>query len=43
MLKILTTLITRIYMLSRLQVEPLLGVAICFLVRGGASGKEKKY
>jgi len=30
-------------MLRRLQVDPLMGVAICFLVRGGASGSEKKY
>lgn len=43
MFQILNTLITRTYMLRRLQVEPLMGVAICFLVRGGASGSEKKY
>ena len=30
-------------MLSRLQVEPDRGLAICFLVRCGASSNEKKY
>jgi len=42
MLKILTTLITRIYIFNLLQVDPVIGLAICFLVLAGASSKEKK-
>jgi hypothetical protein len=42
MLRILTTLITRTYIFKRLQVEPLAGLEICFLVLDGASSKEKK-
>lgn len=35
--------IQRRYMFKRLQVEPLAGLEMCFLVRSGASSSEKKY
>ena len=42
MLKILTTLITRTYMLIRLHAERVAGEEMCFFVRPGASSKLKK-